>query len=171
MSNDDFSRSAAEIALQQCTDQLREAQRTYEDSARYSDPELAASALRSFASARAQYNELVGATQPQQQAGQLSQAQRDFLLQRQRGGDVLDQNRMGHYARGHDRALAAGLRVDSPEYFAAVANHVDHLGDGRQKPLSEEEAAKICGIDQYTYSDNADRLRALKAAGHYRDGQ
>lgn len=168
---DDFTKTAAEIALQQCTDSLRESQRNFEDAQRYGAPDLAAEALRQFASARAQYNELVGATQPQQQAGQLSQAQRDFLLQRQRGGDELNQRRMADYARAHDRALAAGLRVDSPEYFAAVANHVDHLGDGRQPPLTEEEAAKICGIDQYTYSDNADRLRALKAAGHYRDGQ
>jgi hypothetical protein len=100
-----------------------------------------------------------------QQSGQLSNAQRNFLSRRQAGGDTLDARRMQDYARGHDKALAAGLMPDSREYFSAVEQYVDRLGDGRQPPLNEREAAKLCGVDEQTYAINAQKYQAMNARG------
>ena len=124
--------------------------------------------MKNYAAAKRDYETLTGAGQQQQPTpGQLSVAQRNFLSRRQAGGDQLDAKRMQDYARAHDRAMAAGLRADSPEYFSAVERAVDLQGDGRMPPLNEREAARLCGVDERTYAENAAKLAALKARGDY----
>jgi hypothetical protein len=88
---------------------------------------------------------LTGANQPQQQSGQLSNRQVNFLSRRAALGDDLSPSRMKDYALAHTRAVNAGLEVDSPQYFAAVERSVDTMGDGRQPLLDERSAAQICG--------------------------
>lgn len=163
----EYAIQATEIALRSLEDDLISASRVYEDSIRGDDPITAADALKSYAATKQSYDALAGAGQ-QQQPGQLSNAQVNFLSRRQAGGDTLDAQRMQDYARGHDKAVAAGLRVDSREYFSAVANYCDHLGDGRQPPLSESEAARLCGLTDAEYAQQAARLRQMKRDGSYR---
>jgi hypothetical protein len=38
------------------------------------------------------------------------------------------------------------------------------MGDGRQPPLNEREAAKLCGVDEQTYAINAQKYQAMKGA-------
>jgi hypothetical protein len=164
---DEFTNQATALALKDLEDNLIQASRSYEDAQRSDDPLSAADALKSYAQAKRDYEALAGAGQQQQQPGELSRAQLNFLSRRQAGGDLLDPQRMQDYARGHDKAVAAGLRVDSREYFSAIEHYCDHLGDGRQPPLNEREAAKLCGISDEEYSRQAARLQAMKRSGEY----
>ena len=167
--SDEFNQRAAQLALSDIERDLIQASRDFEDATRSQDEYLAADAMKRYAEHKKNYDELAGTGQQQQPSGQLSTAQVNFLSRRQAGGDHLDGKRMQDYARGHDRAVAAGLEPNSPQYFNAVSHYVDHLGDGRIPPLDEREAARISGISEQEYSAHAQRLRALKAAGHYRE--
>jgi hypothetical protein len=126
--------------------------------------------MKRYVQHRHQYDALVGANQ-QQRSGELSVAQRNFLSRRQAGGDVLDAQRWKDYARGHDKAVAAGLQPDTREYFSAIEGYVDHLGDGRQPPLNEREAARICGVSEEEYAKQAQKLAGMRARGEYGDSQ
>jgi hypothetical protein len=121
-------------------------------------------ALRSYNAAKINYDGLTGANQPQQQqSGQLSVAQRNFLSRRAALGDDLTGKRMRDYATAHVRATNAGLQVDSPEYFSAIEKYCDTMtGDGRQPLLNEREAARVCGISDSEYA-----LAYLKATGQH----
>jgi len=160
---DDFTHQAVGQAIKDLEENLIQASRAYEDAQRYDDPASAAYALRTYAAAQRDYDALTGAGQ--QQRGQLSNAQRNFLSRRQAGGDELTPQRMADYARAHDKAMAAGLTADTPEYFSAIANHVDHLGDGRQPPLDEREAARLCGISDEEYAIQARKMWGMKQRG------
>jgi hypothetical protein len=167
--SDEFTQAAVSIAVADLEETLIQAGRTYEDAQRAGDAQTAAFALNNYTEAQIKYDRLTGANQPKQQAGQLTNAQRNFLSRRQAMGDDLSPQRMKDYDAAHHRALAAGWAVDSPQYFAAVAGHVDHAGDGREAPLNERSAAELCGIDEQTYAQNAQKLRMLKQRGHYQD--
>jgi hypothetical protein len=169
--SDEFATRASQLALKDLEDGLIQSSREYEDAQRTGDEYSAAVALKNYAQAQRDYEALAGTGQQQQQSG-LSAAQRNFLSRRAAGGDDLSPARMRDYALAHTRAVNAGLQVDSPEYFAAIARHADSMGDGRQKPLDEREAAKLCGISDQEYAQGAAKLRALKAQGMYneRDG-
>lgn len=169
MADNEFVNRAAQLAATAVETELINASRDYEDAVRAGDEHLAADAMRRYAQTKRDYDELTGANQPQQQSGELSVAQRNFLSRRVAGGDQLDAQRVEVYRRGHQRALDAGLTQDSPEYFRAIEWYADHQGDGRIAPLSEAEAAQISGVDQSTYAAHAARLRALKASGHYNE--
>lgn len=171
MADDNFNSRAIQTAINDVQEQLIQANRDFEDAQRSQDELLAADAMKRYAQHKRDLDELTGAnqSQQQQQAGQLSVAQRNFLSRRAAGGDDLSPARMRDYALAHTRAVNAGLEVDSPQYFAAVEHYADSMGDGRQKPLDEREAARISGVDEETYAANAARLRQLKAAGHYQD--
>jgi hypothetical protein len=159
---DQFAREAAGLARASLETQLIQASRDYEDALRGQDTNSAAYALQQYAAVKRDYDAL----SPQEhQSGQLSAAQRNFLSRRAAGGDVIDQKRLQDYHVAHQRAVAAGLQVDSPQYFAAISRYADTQGDGRQPPLDEREAARLCGISEQTYAENAARIRALKAAG------
>jgi hypothetical protein len=166
----EFASTALQVAAFELQEEITTAQRAYEDAQRYQDPNSAGHALRDYISAKQRYDSLVQATSPPQNAnGQLSNAQRNFLSRRVAGGDELTPQRMKDYALAHTRAVNAGLEVDSDAYFRAVAHHADTMGDGRQPPLDEREAAKISGVDEETYAHHARTLRALKARGLYQD--
>jgi len=169
MSDNEFAQRAAALARSNVEETLISASRQYEDAVRQNDEYSASFALEQYAEAQKKYEMLTGAGQQQQNSGQLSNAQRNFLSRRAGGGDELSPARMRDYALAHTRAVNAGLQVDSPQYFAAIAHYADTMGDGRQPPLTEREAAKISGIDERTYAANLQRLRALKAAGQYSD--
>ncbi len=168
--DEQFVGRAAQIALEQVEDQLIRARRDFEDATRSADEQYAATALVDYTAAKAKYDILTQANQQQNNSGnQLSTAQKNFLSRRVAGGDELTPQRMRDYQIAHARAVNAGLEVDSPAYFAAVEHHADHMGDGRQPPLNEREAARISGIDEQTYSRHATTLRALKARGMYQE--
>ena len=169
MADDNFAERAAQLAVSQAEEKVIKAQRKFEDAQRYGDDVTASKALSKFAKRKEELERLTGANQPQQQPGQLSVAQRNFLSRRAAGGDDITPQRMRDYALAHTRAVNAGLQVDSPEYFAAVAKHADTMGDGRLPPLDERTAAKIAGITDEEYALQAQKLRALKASGHYQD--
>jgi hypothetical protein len=166
MAGNEFAHQAVGQRLRDLEENLIQSARQYEDAERYDDPTSAADAMKTYAAAEREYNYLTGKDQPQQR-GQLSNAQRNFLSRRQAGGDELTPQRMADYARGHDKAMAAGLTPDTREYFSAVANYVDHLGDGRQPPLNEREAARICGVSEDEYARQANKLAAMRARGEY----
>ena len=165
--SDKFSDEVARLAIDELRDDLVQAQRNFEDAQRTGDAYSAARAMRDYNSAKLEFDKIVN--DPQRQAGQLSGPQQNFLARRQALGDELTPQRMADYARGHVRAVAAGLEEDSPAYFKAIEMHVDNLGDGRQKPLDEREAARLCDIDDATYAANADKLRWLKQRGFYQE--
>jgi hypothetical protein len=162
--SDEFASTALQVAAFNLEEEVLTAQRAYQDAQRYEDPHSAARALQDYVSAQ---QRLASLTPKQQNNGQLSNAQRNFLSRRVAGGDELTPTRLKDYMRGHDKAMAAGLELDSPSYFAAVAHYCDTRGDGRQPPLDEREAAKIAGVDEETYAHHARTLRALKARGYY----
>lgn len=167
---DEFTNRAAQLATQAVETELINATRDYEDAARLGGEDgvsLAADALKRYAQHKREFDELTGANQPQQESGQLSVAQRNFLSRRAAGGDEINQQRMRDYARAHDKALAAGLEPDTPAYFSSIENYVDRLGDGRQPPLNEREAARLCGITEEEYSIQAQKLAAMRARGEY----
>ena len=163
---DDFASRAAQLAAADIEQTLIQATRDYEDAQRSGDEYTAASALKNYAQAKREFDTLTGAGQ-QQNRGELSAAQRSFLSRRQAGGDQLTPDRMRTYSQAHERAVSAGLKPDSPEYFRSIEFYCDHQGDGRIPPLTEAEAAKISGVDERTYAANAERLRALRRAGLY----
>jgi hypothetical protein len=167
---DAFINRTAQIAMSEAEEQLVMAKRNYEDAMRYSDEAGGAIALTDYAQAKARYDALAGGQQQHQNStGQLSAAQKNFLSRRVAGGDQLTPQRLATYQAAHNRALAGGLTVDSPEYFNSVAWYADHAGDGHLPPLDEREAAKISGIDEQTYARHAQTLRALKARGMYQE--
>ena len=164
---DDFASRAAQLAATAVETELINASRDYEDAVRINDEGLAADAMKRWAAHKRDFDTLTGVNQQQQQQGQLSHAQRNFLSRRAAGGDVIDNQRMQDYARGHDKAVAAGLQPDTREYFSAIEGYVDHLGDGRQPPLNEREVAAICGISAEEYARQAQKLAGMKARGEY----
>jgi hypothetical protein len=161
---DEFTNQAVGQALKDLEENLIQSSRLYEDAQRSGDTVTAADALRTYTAAKRDYDSLTGAGQ-QQQSGQLSVAQRNFLSRRAALGDELSPQRMKDYALAHTRAMNAGLEVDSPQYFAAVERSVDGMGDGRQAVLDERSAAKLCGVSDEVYAANAQKLRAMKARG------
>lgn len=164
----DFANRAVKIAVNDAERNLIQAERDYQDALRADEELLGADAYARYREAEARYNALTGANEKQQQSGQqLSAAQKSFLSRRQHGGDQITPERMQVYARGHERAIASGLQPDTDAYFRSIEFFVDHQGDGRIAPLDEREAAKIAGISDEEYAANAQRLRALKASGHY----
>lgn len=171
MADNQFAERAAKMAVERVEEKLIKAQRQYEDAMRFDDDISASKAFEKYVRRKEEYDRLTGAGQQQQQQQQpgLSVAQRNFLSRRAAGGDELTPQRMKDYGLAHTRAVNAGLQVDSPEYFAAIERYADTMGDGRQPPLNEREAARISGISEQEYAANAAKLRALKAAGHYRD--
>ena len=162
---DDFAQEAAALARAQIETQLLQASRDYEDALRSQDSHSASYALQQYAAAKRDYDAL--SPQPQQQSGQLSNAQRNFLSRRAALGDDLTPSRMRDYALAHTRAMNAGLQVNSPEYFSAVSKSVETMGDGRQPVLDERSAARLCGVSDEVYAANAARLRALRASGQH----
>jgi hypothetical protein len=167
----EFASRAVKIALEDAERNLIQAERDYQDALRADEDVLGADAYARYREAEAKYNALTGAheQQQQQQAGQLSAAQKSFLSRRAAGGDELTPQRWADYARGHDRAVAAGLQPDTDAYFRSIEFFVDHQGDGKQPPLSQTEAAKISGITDEEYRQGAIKLQQLKKAGHYSD--
>jgi hypothetical protein len=81
MADDDFTNRAAALAVREAERDLTMASRAYEDARRDGDELMAASAFREYANAKSAYDVMTGRDQPQrqQQAGQLSNAQRNFL--------------------------------------------------------------------------------------------
>jgi hypothetical protein len=167
--SDEFAATALQVAAFDLQEQVLTAQRQYEDAQRYEDPHGAGRALQDYLSAKQRLDSLTQANKQQNSNGQLSQASRNYLSRRVAGGDQLTPQRMRDYVLAHTRAVNAGLQPDSAEYFAAVSHHADTMGDGRQPPLDEREAAKIAGVDEETYSHHARTLRQLKARGLYQD--
>lgn len=165
MADREFTQRAAMIARDQAEVELIQASRDFEDSQRMGDEQFAADAMRRYASAKSQYDQLTGASQQQQRSGELSNAQRNFLSRRAALGDDLTPSRMKDYSLAHTRAVNAGLEVDSPQYFAAVERSVDTMGDGRQPLLNEREAARICGVSDEVYAQNAYALQMAKLRG------
>jgi hypothetical protein len=167
---DDFTNRAAQLATQAVETELINATRDYEDAARLGGEDgvsLAADALKRYAQHKREFDELTGANQPQQQSGQLSVAQRNFLSRRAALGDEITPSRMKDYALAHTRAVNAGLESDTPQYFAAIERAVDSMGDGRQPLLDERSAAQICGVSDEVYAANAAKLRNMRLRGEY----
>jgi hypothetical protein len=171
MANDHFVNRATQLAVNDVEQSLVQASRDYENAMRSEDELLAADALKRYNTAKLEYDNLTGASQQQQQrqSGQLSVAQRNFLSRRAAGGDDLTAERMRDYALAHTRCVNAGLEVDSPQYFAAIERYADSMGDGRQPPLDERSAARIAGITDQEYAQQAQKFAQLKRAGHYQD--
>ncbi len=144
MADREFTSRAQELAVAGIETKLIDSTRDWQDAERAGDEIAAADALRSYAVAKREYDALTGASQQQQQPpGQLSVAQQNFLSRRAAGGDQITPERLQDYAHAHQRAIGAGLRQDTPEYFAAISRAVDTQGDGRQPPLDEREAASF----------------------------
>ena len=169
MADELFIQRAAQLATQAVETELISATRDYEDSQRLGDESLAADAMRRYAQNKRDYDELTGVNQPQQQSGQLSVAQRNFLSRRAALGDDLTPARMRDYAVAHTRATNAGLEPDTPAYFSAIEKAVDSMGDGRQPLLDERSAAQICGVSDEIYAANAAKLRNMRLRGEYGD--
>ena len=166
MADNEFAERAAQLAAMEIHDRLIRAQRDFEDAQRIGDDQLAAVAVNEYVDAKAKLDMLTPKPQ-QQNKGQLSVASRNFLSRRVAGGEELTPQRWQDYIRAHQRAVTAGWTPDTPEYFSAVAGHVDSQGDGRLPPLDEREAARISGVSEQEYAQNAQKLRALKARGMY----
>ena len=162
---DDFTNQAVQLAVQDLEENLIYASREYEDAQRRGDTQSAAFALKTYTDAQVAYEKLTGAgQQSQQQADQLTTGEQDFIRhQRSLGNDL----RMEEFVRGAMRAQAAGLQRGSAQYCSAISGHINSLGDGRQPVLDEREAARLCGVDEQTYADGANRLRQMKARGFY----
>jgi hypothetical protein len=168
MADEAFTQRAAQLAAQAVETELISASRDYEDAQRIGDESLAADAMRRYAANKRDYDEITGANQPQQQSGQLSVSQRNFLSRRAALGDDLTPVRMKDYALAHTRAVNAGLEVDSPQYFKAIETFCDTMtGDGHQPVLNEREAARVCGVSDEVYSVMAHKLKAMKRSGEY----
>ena len=166
---DRFTDQTVQIAVQELERELVEAGRQFEDAQRDNDPHSAAWALKEYNAKQAELDRLVGNNQPQQQSGELTHAQRNFLGRRQALGDELSPQRMQDYAQAHVRAVAAGLTPDSPQYFKAIEMAVDSQGDGRQTQLNEHEVAKMCGLSPEEYAQGAAIVAQRKRQGFYQD--
>jgi hypothetical protein len=167
--SDDFDVEASRLAIQDLQDNMRWAERNWEDAKRSGDADAAKDALRQFNALRLELDAMTGANQPQQPG--LTNAQMNFISRRSALGDDVQTNpqRARDYHLAHTRAVNAGLTVDSPQYFAALERSLDSMGDGRDPSglLNERQAARICGVDEATYSANAAKLRAMRARGEY----
>jgi hypothetical protein len=168
---DVLTNEAVRLAIKDLENSLIDLGRTYEDAERSNDPETMAYALQGFNSKQAELDRLTGSGQQgQQQGGQLSNAQANFLSRRQALGDELSApGRMDDYARAHVRAVSAGLTPDSPQYFKAIEMAVDTQGDGRQPVLNEAEAAKLCGLTPEEYAQGAAIVAQRRRQGFYQD--
>jgi hypothetical protein len=151
---DEFVNETAQIALSEVERNLVQATRDFEDAARDGDRYLGADAYRRYMENKTTFDKMTDGDQPQQQQQQqpgLSVAQRNYLSRRAYGGDQLTPQRMGDYAKGHERAVAAGFRsqvvriagigllIDATEYFSCVSNYVDHLGGSNEVAITEIE--------------------------------
>jgi hypothetical protein len=166
---DDFADRAIGQAIRELEENLIQASRQYEDAERSGDEYSAADACVRYKTAEAQYNSITGRGQPHPNAnGQLSNAQRNFLSRRASLGDDITADRMKDYALAHTRATNAGLEPDTPQYFAAIERSVDTMGDGRQPPLNEREAARLCGISEEEYAAQAAKLHNMRLRGEYK---
>jgi hypothetical protein len=163
----EFANQAAAEAIATLEEELIQASRAYEDAERYGYS--AGDAVTRCNKAKVELDALTGANQPRQAQQQLSPAAQQYLQKRVAGGETLSPARWQDYLRGHQQAVAAGWQPDTPQYFAAVSGYVDHLGDGRQPPLDEREVCKMLGLSEDEYAAQAQKLRALKAQGHYGD--
>ena len=122
MADNEFANRAVALAVSDLEDNLIAASRQYEDAARCGDEITASFALKNYSAAQREYNELTGANQPQQQPGQLSVAQRNFLSRGAAGGDTLTtSDGMAGYTQWTRQAVDAGLTQDSPQYFGPFA--------------------------------------------------
>ena len=122
MADDNFAERAAQLAVSQAEEKVIKAQRKFEDAQRYGDDVTASKALSKFAKRKEELERLTGANQPQQQPGQLSVAQRNFLSRRAAGGDDITPQRMRDYALAHTRAVNAGLQVDYRNILPPLQN-------------------------------------------------
>ena len=164
----DISNEAVKIAIVDLEQNLVQYGRDYEDAQRANDAYSAANALRMYNSVNVELQNLTGANQPEQPG--LTAAQEQFIANRARlGDDLRAPNRSQDVMAAHIGAVRAGWPIDSPGYFAAVAGHLDHAGDGRQPVLDQRSAAQISGISDAEYAAGAARLAALKCNGHYQD--
>jgi hypothetical protein len=122
----------------------------------------------------AKRDRMTGANDQQQQGGELSAAQRQFLDHRSRMGDDWSApNRRQDYVAGHIEAVKAGWEIDSPQYFNVVKNYVERCGNGGVV-LDEKGAARICeskygSVSDQEYAQNAQKLAWLKQRGFYQD--
>ena len=161
---DRFTDEATRLAVQGLEEDLITAGRQWEDAERAGDAHSAAWALQQYNETQMKYDRMVGADKPPQQG--LSEAQKQFISRRVQGGEDL-RGREQDYFLAHARAVNAGLEIDSPQYFAAVSASLDNGGDGRQRPLDEREAARLCGLTDQEYAAGAQHVRGLKRAGYY----
>jgi hypothetical protein len=165
----EFANQAAAGTVERLQELMADASEEYRQAERYNDYEGSINALSNYTRAKVELDVLTGANQPQQQ-GQLTPAQQNFIARRVRGGDDLESpRRQRDYAMAHNFAVRGGLQVDSPEYYAACERYLDHAGDGRQKPLSESDVARMCGLTDDEYRVQAEKLQQLKREGHYRE--
>jgi hypothetical protein len=164
----DLTNQAVHLAIKDLERDLIEAGRQYEDAEMAQDAHSMSYALQQYNLKQGELERLTGSGQGQQQSG-LSEAQKEFISRRIKGGDDMSPAREQDYYTAHARAVNAGWQIDSPQYFAAVAGHLDSMGDGRQRPLDEREAAKLCGLTPEEYAQGAAQVRALRRAGYYQD--
>jgi hypothetical protein len=167
---DEFDDRAAQRALGLALEERKQATRNYEDAKEIDDDISAGYAADALVAAQAKIDRLTGTPQSQQQSGELSYAQKNFLSRRAALGDELSPARMQDYQRAHIRAVAAGWTPDTPEYFSAIEKCVDGQGDGREPVLDERGAARICeskygSVSDAEYSQNAAKLQWLRQRG------
>lgn len=169
MADDEFTQQAAAIAIAEAEEQLIQATRSYQDASRYGDAQTGAQALSEYTAAKQQLDMLTGAgANNKQPAGQLSEASRRFIEKRVAAGEQITPERWQEYLKGHHAAVGAGFEPDSDAYFRCVEGHLSSVGLG-QPPLDEREAARISGLSEAEYSEQARKFRALKARGYYSD--
>lgn len=169
--NDEFVAQSARIAIGEAEENLIQAQRQYEDAARYGDANSGSTALAEYVAAKQRLDMLTGATtNKQNNAGQLSEASRRFIEKRVQAGEQITEEKWAEYLKGHHAAIGAGFTPDSDAYFKCVEGHLSAVGLG-SPPLSEREAARISGLSEAEYAREAQKFRALKARGYYNDQQ
>jgi hypothetical protein len=164
---DKFAIAAQQQALKDLEDDLIYAGRAYEDAERSGDTFSASQAMITYNAKQLEIKELRGDNEPPQQG--LTDSEKNFISRRIAQGDELTPARWRDYETGAARALQAGWQRGSPQYLSAIGGYLDSLGDGRQPPLDERTAARLCGIDDETYAAGAAHVRALKARGFYQD--
>ena len=163
-----LSDQAYQIAVDNAEQQLVECTRSFEDSQRAGDAHGMAYAYEGMTAAKANLDRITGADQPQQPG--LSAAQEQYLNRlRSLGDDVDSPAARQTLAAGHMKAIAAGWPENSAGYFAAIDGFRNSQGDGKQETLTERSAAQLCGIDDQTYAQNAQKLRWLKSHGYYQE--
>jgi hypothetical protein len=167
---DDFDDRAASNALRLALEERKQATRNYEDAKEIDDDVSAGYAADALVIAQDKIDRLTGTNRAQQQSGELTYTQKNFLSRRAALGDELSPARMQDYARAHVRAVAAGWTPDTPEYFSAIEKCVDGQGDGREPVLDERGAARICeskygSVSDQEYAQNAQKLAWLRQRG------